>query len=121
MAPLRKILLILYCILKMTRGQTVLGPDSELINARSFDFAKCKLFFKHIRHYAATSTYIHLQIHLNFICIFKNKEQITLVYLQLEAEHKEPFKAITNSLTEVSLMMIESSLEDFHDIIKALT
>jgi hypothetical protein len=40
--------------------------------------------------------------------------------LQLEDKHEEPFKAITKSLTEFSLMTIKSSLEDFCDIIKAL-
>jgi hypothetical protein len=34
--------------------------------------------------------------------------------------HKEPFKSITKSVTDVSLAIIEGSLEDFHDIITAL-
>jgi hypothetical protein len=33
----------------------VLDPE-ELINVRTFDFAKPKLFLKNIGHYAATST-----------------------------------------------------------------
>jgi hypothetical protein len=35
-------------------------------------------------------------------------------------KHEEPFKSITKSVTDVSLAIIERSLEDFRDIIKAL-
>ncbi len=34
--------------------------------------------------------------------------------------HEEPFKMITKTTTDVSLMMIAASIEDFQDIIKAL-
>jgi hypothetical protein len=40
--------------LKMSQGQQLPDPDPELINAKSLDFAKPKLFFKNIGHYAAT-------------------------------------------------------------------
>ncbi len=39
---------------------------------------------------------------------------------QLLDKLKEPFKSITKSVTDVSLAIIEGSLEDFRDIIKAL-
>jgi hypothetical protein len=42
------------------------------------------------------------------------------VYDQLLAQHDEPFKSITKSVTDVSLSIIEGSLEEFRDIIKAL-
>ncbi len=38
----------------------------------------------------------------------------------LLAQHDEPFKSITKSVTDVSLSIIEGSLEEFRDIIKAL-
>ncbi len=44
----------------MSSGSSVPDPDPELINAQIFNFAKPKLFFKNIRKYAATSTYIHI-------------------------------------------------------------
>jgi hypothetical protein len=56
----------------------------------------------------------------NFTIVFNTKEHIAQVYSQLEDKHEGPFIAITKLLTEVSLMTIKSSLEDFRDIIKAL-
>ncbi len=38
---------------------------------------------------------------------------------QLLAQHDEPFKSITKSVTDVSLSIIEGSLEEFRDIIVA--
>jgi hypothetical protein len=35
-------------------------------------------------------------------------------------KHEEPFKSITKSVTDISLAIIEGSLEDFRDIIKVL-
>jgi len=48
-----KFVLIIYGLLKMSQGQQL--PDPELINTKSLDFAKTKLFFKNIGRYAATS------------------------------------------------------------------
>jgi hypothetical protein len=90
------------------------------MNVQNFDFAKPKLFFKNIGRYAATSTYIHVRIPFNFTTVFNTKEAIARVYDQLLDKHKEPFKSITKSVTDVSLAIIEGSLEDFRDIIKAL-
>ncbi len=104
----------------MTSGTTVPDPDPELINAQNFDFAKPKLFFKNIGKYAATSTYIHVRIPFNFTTVFNTKKAIAGVYDQLLAQHDEPFKSITKSVTDVSLSIIEGSLEDFRNIIKAL-
>jgi hypothetical protein len=104
----------------MTSGTPVPDPDPELINAQNFDFAKPKLFFKNIGKYAATSTYIHVQIPFNFTTVFNTKKAIARVYDQPLAQHDEPFKSITKSVTDVGLSIIEGSLEEFHDIIKAL-
>jgi hypothetical protein len=104
----------------MTSGTTVPDPDPELINAQNFDFAKPKLFFKNIGKYAATSTYIHVWIPFNFTTVFNTKQAIAGVYDQLLAQHDEPFKSITKSVTDVSLSIIEGSLEEFRHIIKAL-
>jgi hypothetical protein len=104
----------------MSSGSTVPDPDPELINAQNFDFAKPKLFFKNIGKYAATSTYIHVRIPFNFTTVFNTKQAIAGVYDQLLEKHEEPFKSITKSVTDVSLTIIEGSLEDFRDIIKAL-
>jgi len=41
-------------------------------------------------------------------------------YVKLLDRHEEPFKMITKTTTDVSLMMIAASIEDFLDIIKAL-
>ncbi len=104
----------------MSSGSTVPDPDLELINAQNFNFAKPKLFFKNIGKYAATSTYIHVPIPFNFTTVFNTKQSITGVYEQLLDKHEEPFKSITKSVTDISLAIIEVSLEDFRDIIKAL-
>jgi hypothetical protein len=45
---------------KMSQEQLLLDP--ELINAKSLDFAKPKLFFKNIGRYTATLTHIHIWI-----------------------------------------------------------
>jgi hypothetical protein len=102
----------------MTEGQQV--PDLELINAQSFDFAKPKPFFKNIGCYASTSTYIHVRIPFNFRTIFNTKTLIAGVYVKLLDQHEGQFKAITKSVTNFSLSIIEGSLEDFRDKIKAL-
>jgi hypothetical protein len=117
---LPSLLIIFYGILKMSLGATVPDPDPELINAQNFDFAKPKLFLKNISKYAATSTYIQVRIPFNFTTIFNTKQAIAGVYDQLLEKHEEPFKSITKSITDVSLAIIEGSLEDFRDIIKAL-
>jgi len=77
-------------------------------------------FFKNIGKYAATSTYIHVRIPFNFTMVFNTKQAIARVYEQLLDKHEEPFRSITKSVTDVSLAIIEGSLEDFRDIIKVL-
>jgi hypothetical protein len=104
----------------MSSGSTVPDPDPELINAQNFNFAEPKLFFKNIGKYVATSTFIHVRIPFNFTTVFNTKQAIAGVYEQLLDKHEEPFRSITISVTDVSLAIIEGSLEDFHDIIKAL-
>jgi hypothetical protein len=117
---LPSLIVLLYGLLKMTSGMTVPDPDPELIYTQNFDFAKPKLFFKNISKYAATSTYIHVRIPFNFFTVFNKKTAIAGVYDQLLAQHDEPFKSITKSVTDVSLSIIEGSLEEFRNIIKAL-
>jgi hypothetical protein len=52
--------------------------------------------------------------------VLNTKQAIAKVYSKLLDQHEEPFKSITKSVTDVSLAIIEGSLEDFRDIIKAL-
>jgi hypothetical protein len=107
------LIFIIYGLLKMSSGSTVLDPDLELMNSQNFNFAKPKLFFKNIGKYAATSTYIHIRIPFNFTAVFNTKQAIAGVYEQLLKKHEEPFKSITKSVTDISLAIIEGSLEDF--------
>ena len=58
----------------MSQGQQLPDPDPELINAKSLDFAKPKLFFKNIGHYTATSTNIHVRVSFNFTQVFGNQK-----------------------------------------------
>jgi hypothetical protein len=104
----------------MSSGSTVPDPGPELINAQNFNFAEPKLFFKNVRKYEATSTYIHVRIPFNFTTVFNMKQAIARVYEQLLDKHEQPFKSITKSVTDISLAIIEGSLEDFCDIIKVL-
>jgi hypothetical protein len=107
------ILLIFYGLLKMTNRSNIPDLDPELVNVQNFDFAKPKLFFKNIGLDAATSTYIHIRIPFNFTTIFNTKALIAEVYDKLLDQHEEAFKLITKLVTDVSLAMIKSSLEDF--------
>ncbi len=104
----------------MNSASSVLDLDPEPINMRSLDFAKPKLFFHPISHYTATSTMLHVRIRFNFTQVFKTKENIANTYKQVQDKHKEPLRAIIKSLTNTSLDTIETSLEDFREIIKAL-
>jgi hypothetical protein len=47
-ANFQEFVLIIYGLLKMSQGQQLPDPDLELINAKSLNFAKPKLFFKNI-------------------------------------------------------------------------
>jgi hypothetical protein len=119
-ANLQKLLFILYGLLKMSQGQSLPDPDLELINVKSLDSAKPKRFFKNIGRYAATSTCIHIQIPFNFTQILDTKNTIEENYAMLLDKHVEPFKSIAKTTTDVSLMTISASIDDFQDIIKAL-
>ena len=55
-----------------------------------------------------------------FHSLLDSKETNTKVYDKLLEQHEEPFKSITKLVTDVSLSIIEGSLEDFCDIIKVL-
>jgi hypothetical protein len=90
------------------------------INARSLDFTKPKLFFKHIGHYAANSTYIHHRIPFNFSQILDTQQTITNTFNQLLAKLEQPFRSITKSTTDISLMTNAAMVNDFEYIIKAL-
>jgi hypothetical protein len=115
-----KFVLIIYGLLKMSQGQQLPDPDLELINVKSLDFAKPKLFFKNIGRYAATSTYIHVRIPFNFSQILDTRSTIEQHYNVLLDKHEEPFKTIAKTTTNVSLITISASIEDFQDVIKAL-
>jgi len=118
-ANVPKLVLILYGLLKMSHGQQLLDPDPELINLKSLDFVKPKLFFKNIGRYVATSTYIHVRIPFNFSQILDTKNTIEQHYNTLLDKHKEPFKTIVKTTTDVILITISASIEDFQDVIKA--
>jgi hypothetical protein len=115
-----KFVLNIYGLLKMSQGQQLPDPDPELINAKSLDFAKPKLFFKNIGRYAATSTYIHVRIPFNFSQILDTRSTIKQHYNVLLDKHEEPFKTIAKMTRDVSLITISASIEDFQDVIKAL-
>jgi hypothetical protein len=68
----------------------------------------------------ATSTYIHVRIPFNFSQILDTKSTIEQHYQVLLNEHEEPFKTIAKTKTDVSLITISASIEDFQDVIKAL-
>jgi hypothetical protein len=112
-----KFVLILYGLLKMSQGQQLPDPDPELINAKSLDFTKPKLFFKNIGRYVATSTYIHVRIPFNFSEILDTRSIIEQHYNVLL---DKDFKTIAKTTTDVSLITISASIEDFQDVIKAL-
>jgi hypothetical protein len=113
-----KLVLILYGFLKMSHGQLI--PDPELIDAKSFDFAKPKLFFKNIRRYGATSTYIHVRIPFNFSQTLDTKNTIKQYYMTLLDKCEEPFETIAKTTTSVCsrsqppLMISKTSLKLFH-------
>jgi hypothetical protein len=113
-----KFILIIYGLLKMSQGQQLPDPDPELINVKSLDFAKPKLFIKNIGRYAATSTYIHVRIPFNFSQILDKRSTIEQHYQVLLNKHEEPFKKIAKTTTDVSVITILGSIEDFQDIIK---
>jgi hypothetical protein len=115
-----KIVIILYGLLKMSHGHSLPDPDPELINAKTLDFAKPKLFFKNLGCYMATSTYIHVRIPFNLTQILDTKNMIEQHYNKLLDKHKEPFKTIAKTTTNVSVHTISASAEDFQDVIKAL-
>ena len=119
-ANFTKLVLIFYGLLKMSQGQQLPDPDPELINAKSLNFAKPKLFFKNIGRYTATSTYIHVRIPFNFSQILDTKNTIEQHYVTLLDKHEEPFKTIVKTTTDISLVTISTSIEDFQDVIKAL-
>jgi hypothetical protein len=116
-ANLPKLILILYGLLKMSHSQQLPDPDPELINAKSLDFAKPKLFFKSIGRYTATLTYIHIQIPFNFSQILYTKNTIEQHYNTLLDKHEEQFKTIAKTTTDISLITISASIEDFQDLI----
>jgi hypothetical protein len=68
----------------------------------------------------ATSTYIHVWIPFNFTQILDTKNTIEHNYNLLLDKHEEPFKTIAKTTTDVSLLTISASIEDFQDVIKAL-
>jgi hypothetical protein len=115
-----KLVLIIYGLLKMSQGQQLLDLDPELINAKSLDFVKPKLFFINIGRYAVTSTYIHVRIPFNFSQILDTRSTIKQHYNVLLDKHEEPFKTIAKTTTDISLITISASIEDFQDIVKAL-
>jgi len=102
----------------MSHGQPL--PDPELINAKSLDFAKPKLFFKNIGRYGATSTYIHVRIPFNFSQILDTKNTIEQHYVTLLDKHEEPYETIAKTTTSVCsrsqppLMISKTSLKLFH-------
>jgi hypothetical protein len=51
---------------------------------------------------------------------YNTKNLTAGVYAELLDKHEVPFKAITKSVTDMSLSTIKGSLESFQDIIKAL-
>jgi hypothetical protein len=104
----------------MSQGQQLPDPDPELISAKSLDFPKPKLFFENIGRYAATSTYIHVRIPFNFSQILDTRFTIEQHYQVLLNKHEEPFKTIAKTTTDVSLITILASIEDFQDVIKVL-
>jgi hypothetical protein len=107
---------------KMSQGQQLPDPDPdlELINSKSPYFTKPKLFFKNIRRYAATSTCIHVQIPFNFSQILDTRSTIEQHYNLLLDQHEEPVRTIAKTTTDVCLITISTSIEDFQDFNKAL-
>jgi hypothetical protein len=91
-ANFQKFIVILYGILKMSHGQLLPDPDLELINVKSLDFAKPKLFFKNIGRYAATSTYIHVRIPHKFWTPKTPLNNTTLPFRTNTKSHSRPLR-----------------------------
>jgi hypothetical protein len=66
------------------------------------------------------ATYIHVRIPFNFTQILDTKNTIEQHNDLLLDIHEEPFKTIAKTTTDVSLLTISTSIEDFQDVIKAL-
>jgi len=56
----------------------------------------------------------------NFSQILDTKNTIEQHYVTLLNKHEEQFKTIVKTTTDISLVMISASIEDFQDVIKAL-
>jgi hypothetical protein len=67
-----------------------------------------------------TSTYIHVRNPFNFTQILDTKDTIEDKYNLLLDKHEEPFKTIAKMTTDISLLTISASIEDFKDVIKSL-
>jgi hypothetical protein len=65
-------------------------------------------------------TYIHVLIPFNFSQILDTKNTIEQHYVTLLDKHEEPFKTIPKTTTDINLVIISTSIEDFQDVIKAL-
>jgi len=85
-------LIVIYCLLKMSHSQVLLDLHQELINVKSLDFTQ----------------------------ILDTKKTIEQHYNKLLGKHEEPFKTIAKTTTDVSLLTISASIDDFQDVIKAL-
>jgi hypothetical protein len=85
-ANLQKLIFSFYGLLNMSHGQSLPDPDPELINSKSLDFAKPKLFFKNIGCNATTLTYINIWIPFNFTQIMDMKNVIEQIYAKLLAD-----------------------------------
>jgi len=97
----------------MSQGQQLPDPDPELINTKSLNFTKPKLFFKNIGRYAATSTYIHVRILFNFSQILDTKSTIEQHY---EVLLNKPFQDYSKNNHQRK----PSHDFGFQDVIKAL-
>jgi hypothetical protein len=96
----------------MSHSQLLTDPDLELINMKSLNFAKPKLFLKILDATRLPP--------FNFSQILDTKNAIEPNYVSLLDKHEEPFKSISKTTTDASLLIISSSIEDFQDVIKAL-
>jgi len=117
-ANLQKLHIILYSLLKMSKGQSLLDP--ELINVKTLDFTKPNSFSKTLDDMQPCQPISTSGSPSTSRRSWTQKNVIKENYALLLDKHEEPFKCIAKTTTDVSLMTIKAPIEDFKDIIKAL-
>ncbi len=108
-------------VLKINVANAVPDPAPALLDSNFVEPANLQLLFRLSGKYAASTHFIHIRVPFNFLQLLATPMNIFSQYQKYTGLWPEPFHTQVEEVAELSRACIENKVNNFIDILDALT